>query len=395
MSIDVLTRDDVMRLIARHDRYCVSLYMPTPRTGSETLEGPIGLKNLLRQAEDRLTTLGVSGHDAAELLSPARALLHDRIFWQRPGEGLALFLAPGTARILRLPWAFLTFVHVGERHHVVPLLQFEAGEDRFFILALSENDVRLLEATRDHVRWVDTGNAPTSLDEALAYDDPDPQFQYHTASAPPGPGGGLAGGIHGHGVGVNDHKTDLERFCRRVDAALAPWLHAGTQPVVLAGVESLTTIFASVTGARHLAATHVAGNPDALLKDELRRRAWRIVKPLLASKRDEAAGRCVDHLARADGLAVASPETIVPAAHSGRIATLFLAGGEHVWGTFEPSTGATRTHVRPAPGDEDLLDLAAVRTLEHGGDVQVLETRSVPGGGPGAALLRPARGGRP
>jgi hypothetical protein len=395
MSMDMLTRDEVMRLIARHDRYCVSIYMPTPRNGSETLEGPIGLKNLLRAAEDRLVALGVSGHETMELLGPARALLHDRIFWQRAGEGLAIFLAPGTARILRLPWAFELFVAVGERHHVVPLLHLEAGEERFYILALSENDVRLLDATRDHVRSVDTGDAPTSLEEALANDDPDPQFQYHTAAPPPGHGGGLAGGVHGYGVGVNEPKTDLARYCRRVDTALAPWLHAGHEPLVLAGVDSLTTIFAAVTHAKHLVATRIAGNPDALLKDELRRRAWRIVRPLFAAGRDEAVMRCAEHLAKADGLAAGSPESIVSAAHAGRIATLFLADGAHVWGTYDPATAAIHTHLREQRGDDDLLDLAAVRTLEHRGDVQFLEARSVPGGGPGAALLRPARAARP
>jgi hypothetical protein len=43
---------------------------------------------------------------------------------------------------------------------------------------------------------------------------------------------------------------------------------------------------------------------------------------------------------------------------------------------------------RPQPGDQDLLDLAAVQTLFHGGTVYAVDPGDVPDDAPVAALLR-------
>jgi hypothetical protein len=48
-------------------------------------------------------------------------------------------------------------------------------------------------------------------------------------------------------------------------------------------------------------------------------------------------------------------------------------------------------HENHAPGDQDLLDLAAVETLAHAGDVYAVSPDKVPGpeaAGPVAALFR-------
>jgi hypothetical protein len=41
--------------------------------------------------------------------------------------------------------------------------------------------------------------------------------------------------------------------------------------------------------------------------------------------------------------------------------------GAEQWGSVDPVTGVARLHRRARPGAVDLLDLAAVETLRHGG----------------------------
>lgn len=385
--MDVLTHDHVEGLIRRSGRYCVSVYMPTPRTGSETLEGPIHLKNLLRDAEDRLLARGLRTPDVREFLEPARALVTDRPFWQHLGDGLAVFLSPDGLQAFRVPRRFEPMVVVAERFLIAPLLPLDAQTEKFFVLALSQNAVRLLEASHYDVHTVETGAMPTALAEALKGDDPDAQFQYHTASPAPGPYGGR-GPMIGHGSGVHDIKLDLERFFRKVDAGLAGRMHDERAPLVLAGVDYLLPIYRGVSAYPHLVDAVLEGNPDGLSAEELHRRAWPLVRPLFAAAREEAASRCRELLAKGDGRAAGSVEAIMPAADSGRVATLFVADDVHLWGTYDPSTRTTHVHMDEQPGDDELIDLAAARTLINRGTVYRVRREEVPGGRPAAAVLR-------
>lgn len=78
----------------------------------------------------------------------------------------------------------------------------------------------------------------------------------------------------------------------------------------------------------------------------------------------------------------------MPAADSGRVATLFVADDVHLWGTYDPATGATHVHTDEEPGDDELIDLAAARTLINRGTVYTVRRRDVPGGRSAAAVLR-------
>ena len=59
-------------------------------------------------------------------------------------KGLALFLAEGFFRRFRLPTAFVETVAVNRRFMVNPLIPLLSERDLFFVLALSQNQVRLL-----------------------------------------------------------------------------------------------------------------------------------------------------------------------------------------------------------------------------------------------------------
>ena len=115
---------------------------------------PIRLKNLIRRAEESLVAAGIRRPDASEVLRPARELIEDEAFWRHQSDGLALFLRTGWFRCYRLPLRFEETVVVSDRFHVSPLLPLLSGDGRFFVLALSENEARLLAGTRFAVHEV-------------------------------------------------------------------------------------------------------------------------------------------------------------------------------------------------------------------------------------------------
>ncbi len=81
-------------------------------------------------------------------------------------------------------------------------------------------------------------------------------------------------------------------------------------------------------------------------------------------------------------------ETIVTAAHEGRVDTLLVAENGHCWGSFDPATRTVARHEARQPGDRDLLDVAVTQTLRNKGRVIPMAPEALPDAEGAAALLR-------
>jgi hypothetical protein len=268
---------------------------------------------------------------------------------------------------------------------VRPLLPLLLGAGRFYVLALSINQVRLLEATRDGVRRVDLAGVPASMEETLGpavyYSD----LQLHSAGS--AALGHRAGIVHGHGDGDEEHfKDDLVNYFRRLAQALAPRLADPRAPLVLACVEAHGPLFRQACDDPRLVSQVVAGSPDALSDEELQARAWPLAEPRLLAEVDDELRRY--RRLEGSGRTLGDLETILRAAAEGRVLALFLARQAERWGSVDPATGVVRLHEERGAADEDLLELAAVRTAERGGAVYALDAGRLPEGRVAAATLR-------
>lgn len=67
---------------------------------------------------------------------------------------------------------------------------------------------------------------------------------------------------------------------------------------------------------------------------------------------------------------------------------MFVALGTQIWGRFDEGKNILIQHENFHPGDQDLLDLAAVSTLTNGGTVYALDTVDMPEETPIAAIYR-------
>ena len=73
----------------------------------------------------------------------------------------------------------------------------------------------------------------------------------------------------------------------------------------------------------------------------------------------------------------------------GRIGTLFIKNGTtNVWGKFKEDKLDIEVHDEKKPGDEDLLDKAAINTMLRGGTVYIVEPEDMPDRTPAAAIMR-------
>ena len=372
--MDLLTREDLKTLLAPRQSPCISIFMPTHRGGAEA--DPILWRKQLAKAEEQLLAAGLRTSEAQELLESGRRLLEDSSFWSHQCDGLAFFLAPQFVRVYRLPMTFEELVVVADRFHVKPLLPLLSGSGRFYVLALSQNGVRLLQGTRHSVSAVDLKGLPRNLAEALHVRDRDEAIEFHGLR--PGSNATWGSVFHGLGGDFEEHKPDLLRYFQLIDRNLHPLLREERAPLVVAAVEYLLPIYRTANTYPHLLEKGLEGNPDRLSEKELHDRAWVLVQPHFEEAQQKA-GAQYRQLA-GTGRTASNLKEIVSAASRGQIETLFVARDQQCWGKFDPSTGQVDEHAREEPGDEDLLNVAALHTLRHGGTVYAVEPGQVPEG---------------
>jgi hypothetical protein len=93
------------------------------------------------------------------------------------------------------------------------------------------------------------------------------------------------------------------------------------------------------------------------------------VAPRFAREREAALDRYRQLVGVHPALALSYLRAIIPAAYAGRVDTLFVATGQRRWGSFDPLSGVLTLHDVAEPHDSELLDLAAIQTILHGGTV--------------------------
>ncbi|MCJ7747485.1 MAG: hypothetical protein MUP27_07055 [Desulfobacterales bacterium] len=379
--MNVLTRNNLKLLMEIHQGPCVSIFMPMHRSGAETQQDPIRFKNLLQEAEELLIARGLRSPETKELLGPAEKLLQDGLFRQHQSDGLGMFLSPEVFRYYLLPFVFKELVIVTDRFHIRPLLPLLSGDGRYYILALSQNKVRLLQGTHYSVNEVALADVPKDLAETLRDDDSWKDLHMHSGLSRGE--GKLSAITHGDEV---DRKENIRRYFRRIDKGLYELLRNERAPLVLAGVDYLHPIYKEVNSYPHLMDEGIAGNPERLSTGELHEQAWAIVRPYFQKVQQEAVGRYKEFVS--SGRTSNRVRKIIPAACHGRIELLFVIPDLQQWGTFDPSTDEIHLHKKEKTGDEDLLEFTAVQTLLNGGTVYVAEPEKMPDTESLAAVFR-------
>ncbi|WP_226996418.1 hypothetical protein [Tessaracoccus flavus] len=358
-NTDVLDSSFVEEAL-NHEGPWVSIFLPTHRTGRETMAALPQYQNLLKLAE---RALGEAGHGdrADELLEPARALLVDnRDFWRNQSDGLAVYAAPGLLRVFRLPIELPDEVAVGDAPRLRPLAMLLAQTNSFYVLALSPNAVRLFEATQSTIGELDLGeDTPASAEEVFT----DRDHQTHLQHSPQSRGGDQAN-FHGHGGDDNAEEINVERFFRRVADAVGKVIdRTVVHPIVLATAEGNQSLYRSVSKHKHLLEDFVQGNPERLSPEELHAQAWPLAEKVLTADETEL----IERFGALKGTGKASDDlTLVGrAAAEGRVESLLL-----------------RARVSRPDGQADVVqdetDPVIADTLRNGGTVRVVEDDQAP-----------------
>ncbi len=383
--MNLLTNNDLATLINFQDDLCITIYLPTFRAGVETRQGRIRLKNLIREAEQRLIDSGLRSSQASHLLEPLKKLTIDDLFWQHQRDGLAIFLSSDIFNYYHLPINFDEFLQVGRRFHLKPLLPLLSGNGLYYVLAVSQNAVRFLQCTRASVKELELEHIPHSLAEAMHYDDPERQLQYHTNTLE-GSNRQAAAIFHGQGVGTDDAKDNILRYFRLIDRGLLEVLREENSPLFLVGVGFLHSIYREANTYAYLSSEGIPGNPEELSAEDLQTMVWPLAEQYFRQAEQEALTRFGP--LKGTGRTTYNIIEAAPAACNGRVEALFMAQGAEQWGSLDAQTNTVSIHPQAQPGDEDLFDFTAIQTIINGGKVYMQKQDGVPDGQELAALYR-------
>ncbi len=387
--MNIPSESEFRHLLESDSSPCISIVLTTHRAGVEKQTDVLKLRHAMRDVEHRFHASGLRSAEVESLLQPIHVLLEDEQFWLHAGDGLALYRSAHVFRSYRLPAQVRDHVVISDHFYLKPLLPFLVGNGRYYILAFSQNDIRLLEGTRYSIEDVALPAAvPVSLAQALKYDETENEVRYHSSAsgAQVGKGGRHAVIFHGQGVGIDDSKDRLLRYFQQIDRGLRDLLHDATAPLLLAGVAYLLPIYREANTYPHLLEEGIAGNPDKLQAETLHEQAWAIIEPYVLQPQHEAAARYKD--AAGTELASNTLREVLPAACNGRVESLFVALDQEQWGSFDVAMNTLSLHAEAGAGSEDLLDEAARQTLLHGGAVYGVERAAVPGEALVAAVFR-------
>jgi len=388
--MELLTFAQLRRLLEAETNPGVSIFMPTHCVGRDTRQDPARLKNLLRQVEERLATLGMRPTEAHALLEPAWLLVDDINFWQFNDQGLAIYVARSFFRAYKLPVEVDDSFFVNHRFEIKPLLPLLEGR-LFYVLAISLNDARLLECTPHGCqRLALSPDVATSLQKAIGTerDIQSEVMKNEGGVRAPGPAAeSLPGAGHGHVEAIQQKvNEDTRFFFRQLDDGVRRAMSDPDAFLVLAGVDKKVRFYRECTQLRNLAPEHIQGNfehvDDGLLHD----RAMAILDPIWHAELN----RLQEHYGNASGKGLASNqiEEIVPAAASGRVGILFVSPRATYYGKFDERALAVQPSTADDPEAEDLVDRATVAALRTGAQVVVCEPDEVPGNRAVGAIYR-------
>lgn len=369
LHVDLPSRAECQALATARADACVTIYLrTTPRT-QETAASRIEFGNLLREARHQLEEIGFDKRRLQALMEPLEDLAEDDEFWKYQANSLAVFATPVWMRSFRLANELTTMVQVADRFHLKPLFRATTFGHSAFILALSENAVRLVEMHADlPASRVKVPGLPASAADAAGKSTLNDR----------------TGGVRIHGA--EGQNVRLRQYVRQVDAALRPLLAGRETPLILAATGRLADMFRQINSYPHLLEGGIVESPDRLAEGELAERA----RPVL----DAAHGQVLAEMRAlyaergGSGRATGDIARAARAATFGAVETLMVNIDSVVPGFVDDATGAVTFAERDDAIAYGVVDEIAARAFTSGARILGVRRHDLPEGEELSAILR-------
>jgi hypothetical protein len=359
-ALEVVSFDD-LRSLAAARAPCI--------TAGIAIRDPLQLhahiQNLIRGIERHLKDAGVNSEEEFTLVQPIRTLanaIEEEHDWS---IGLILYRSPDLFRHFWLRDTIEDFVTVSQTFQIRQLLSVVSREQKFYVLALSQKHTRLVTYTYQSRQELQLRRlAPQSLRAWRNTRVPDHVLDNRSAGGPSV--GKMKGVLFRTNTDRERQEEYLKHFFKEIDKGVHHILPGHTAPLILAGVEEEVAVYRRVNSYSRLMEQAVLGSPDAFEPNELHDRVMEIAREIPPPPLQKA----LDQLKEVFGtkLALSNMDEIVQRADEGRVADLLL--GEE------------------SGPQADLLNLAALKTLQHRGQAFTVKKSMLPPETDAVAILR-------
>jgi hypothetical protein len=259
-------------------------------------------------------------------------------------------------------------VEVADRFLLKPLMRAVTFANAAFVLAVSENDVRLIEIFPDlPPQRVRVPDLPKDAASAVNVSSLNNRTSLRRV------------------MGSEGQKVRLAQYARMVDAAIRPLLAGRDAPLILAANEPVAAIYRSINSNPNLLPETLTATGDRSTEAEIAAAARPILDAAYAREIEEAKAlfdqRANDRRATTDISDAARLATF------GGIETLLVNFDEIVHGTVDDDTGAV-VFGEEGPDTYGVVDEIMGRALTSGARVLAVRREDIPGGGALAATSR-------
>ena len=368
LYVDIPTSRDLSTLNDVRADICVSIYLPTTPLTQDIQKARIKLSNLAKEAVRQLHDAGTDKRRLAALQEHLDDLTDDDEFWRFQAHSLAVFATPDALRTYRLANNLVQIVEVSDRFHLKPLIRAITFPHAAYVLAISENAVRLVE--------ISSGLPPVTV-------------------RVPGLPSDAASAVHKSTIndrspsrrvqGSEGQKTRLAQYVRKVETALRPVFAGADVPLILAATAPVESIFRSVSAIPALPQA-IAGSHDRTSEGDLAAAARPILdthyETLIADFHALFDTRKGQHRTTTDIVDAARAATF------GNIDRLLVDIDEVVDGVVDEETGAVTFDESGDAQNYGVVDEIAGRALRTGARVLGVRKGDIPYGQSLAAILR-------
>lgn len=376
--------EDLKDLISVSENRLVSIYLPTFKKGNEVNKSRIQLKNLLKEAEEKLVDKGMNKREIDNYLEPAYKLLDETLFWQNQKESLALFFSEKRFKYFKLPISVEPTVIVSNVYYVRPLIKLLTSYSDFNVLTLSQDEIKLYRCNQYDIEEMEAPRIDELVEDYIPIVELNRESNSPKGAAP----SGIGPGVHGYNEISRVERNDILNHLKKIDREVVKLLEDEKNPLIIYSVDYIYPMYKDISSYGNILDESIKGSPLEENPKDIHSKAMNIFSNVIDENYKSETERFNRVKNSTRDLTVTELEEVVKEAFKGSVGTLFVAYDAQEWGMFDENNFSLEILDSESDGARELLDYAAITTLENGGKVYVTDIVEVPEIKPLAAVLR-------
>lgn len=377
--MNTLSKEEFTELAGYNFETCISIFIPTHRSGVEVNEmhDALTLKNKLHELGR--TLIGLDQDTSNNILKDGFNLVEQRDFWNSQLEGLAVFMSDDFFKYFKLPFIVKEESVLSSSFYVTPLLPLMYNK-HFYTLVLSRDDSTLYRGDAFALKEVKVEGLPEGINIERHEEGGRQNIQ--------APKAGEQVYEDAINAGESADTAYLWQGFQEVELTLLREEAQSSEkpPLLLAGTNYHIETFKKISNYENISRETLIGNFEQEDKDSLYHQAKEKLASYFNDNTNQALKTYFDN--SADELTSSIPEDVIPASYYRRVSDLFVQKDEHIWGNFDEATDKIEIHEQSLTGDDCLITKAVVNTIANGGDVHLLEKVKMPADSKIAAFMR-------